>query len=338
MISAPGIPDAELRGSLVYTICILSAWADFPCVAGERRGRRVRYTGRSAVKKSVRIAAISVGSQPGERDGNLALIGEWCERAAREGAELALFPELSVSGFIPNHPVGDHAAWLREALLGARRMAEPLAGESVRALTEIAGSAGLLVAAGLLEDAGNTFYNTTVLVGGSGLVGAWRKLHVPMFEMPFYSGGPGPEVAETALGRIGVNICFDALLPESTRLLAVQNVDIVLFPFAADPAPGTAAAWAEWAGPPLRARCVENGVFGIACNYAGHVRYAGAEQRFPGGAIAVGPWGEVLGERLDGSAMLVVDLEAETLLRARADPDYLFRFRRPSLYGPLAKD
>lgn len=38
MISAPGIPDAELRGSLVYTICILSAWADLPCVAGERRG------------------------------------------------------------------------------------------------------------------------------------------------------------------------------------------------------------------------------------------------------------------------------------------------------------
>lgn len=265
------------------------------------------------------------------------MIGECCQRAAAEGAELALFPELSVSGFIPNHPVGDHAAWLREALLGARRMAEPLAGESVRALTEIAGSAGLLVAAGMLEDAGNTFYNTAVLVDGCGLVGAWRKMHVPMFEMPFYSGGPAPSVAETALGRIGVNICFDALIPESTRLLAVQNVDFVLFPFAADPAPGTAAAWGEWAGPPVRARCVENGVFGVACNYAGHVRYAGVEQTFPGGAMVVGPRGEVLAQQLDGPGMLMVDLEAETLLQARADPDYLFRFRRPSLYGRLAK-
>lgn len=288
------------------------------------------------MKTSVRVAAISALTKPGERDGNLALIEEWCERAASEGAELALFPELSVCGFIPNHPLGDHSAWLREALLGARRMAEPLTGEIVRALTEIAGSAGLLVAAGMLEDAGNTIYNSTVLVDEDGLAGVWRKMHVPMFEMPFYNGGPAPDVVETGLGRIGANICFDALLPESTRLLAVENVEVVLFPFAADPAPGTAAAWAEWAGPPLRARCVENGVFGIACNYAGHVRYAGVEQTFPGGAMIVGPRGEVLAQQLDGAPMLVANIEAETLLQARADPDYLFRFRRPHLYGPLA--
>ena len=50
----------------------------------------------------------------------------------------------------------------------------------------------------------------------------------------------------------------------------------------------------------------------------------------------MGPRGEVVAQELNGPPMLVVNLEADVLLQARADPDYLFRFRRPSLYGPLA--
>jgi predicted amidohydrolase len=246
---------------------------------------------------------------------------------------LALFPELSVTGFIPNHPCGDHARWLGEALAGARRFAEPIPGPATQSLTEIAAAHGTHIAAGLLEDAGNLLHNTLVLAGPSGIVACWRKMHVPMFEMPFYNGGPAVKAAPTPFGRVGGNICFDALMPESTRLLAVGNVEIVLFPFAADPPPGTATAWAEWAGPPLRARCAENGVFGVACNYAGTVEFAGARQTFPGGAMVVGPSGEVVA---GGEAMLIADLRGEVLREARARPEYLFRFRRPELYGSLA--
>ncbi len=121
-------------------------------------------------------------------------------------------------------------------------MAERIDGAAVQSLCRIANKTGLLVSAGMLENAGNRLHNTQLLAGATGLMGAWRKLHIPMFEMPFYNGGDEAKVVETGLGRLGVNICFDALLPESTRLLAVQNVETVLFPFAADPAPGTAAA------------------------------------------------------------------------------------------------
>lgn len=289
------------------------------------------------MKNSVRIAAINTESNPGQTAANLAHMYAWCERASREGAELVVFPELSITGFVPNHPVGDHNLWLREALREARRMAEPLTGDAIHALTEIARSHRVLVSAGLLEDAGNRLHNTTVVVGERGVLGAWRKMHVPMFEMPFYNGGPEPEVVETELGRIGVNICFDALFPESTRLLAVENVEIVLFPFAADPAPGTAQAWLDWAAPPVRARCSENGVFGIACNYGGRVSFAGVEQAFPGGSLVVGPRGETVAQDLSEHGMLVADLDAATLLEARAEPEALFRFRRPEIYGKLAK-
>jgi predicted amidohydrolase len=284
---------------------------------------------------TVRAAAIPVPSQTGAVEENLALIEAAAREAARTGAELALFPELSLTGFLPNHPVGDHAAWLREALAAARAIAQPIPGPATEALVRIAAGTGLLLAAGLLENAGPVLHNTQVLAGPDGLLGVWRKLHVPMFEMPFYNGGAGLEVAATPLGRIGVNICFDALLPESTRLLAVQGVDLVLFPFAADPPPGTAEAWADWALPALRARCAENGVFGLAVNYTGTVRCAGVSQTFPGGAAALDPHGKVLGAPAAG--MMVAAFERAVLEAARAEPDYLFRFRRPELYGPLAR-
>jgi N-carbamoylputrescine amidase len=64
------------------------------------------------------------------------------------------------------------------------------------------------------------------------------------------------------------------------------------------------------------------------------------KQTFPGGAMVVGPSGEILARRVGDTGepgMLVADLERETLLDAQAAPEYLYRFRRPELYGPLAK-
>jgi N-carbamoylputrescine amidase len=289
---------------------------------------------------TVRVAAVSVDSKPGETGKNLEKIDHWAGRAVATDVQLVLFPELSLTGFVPNHPHGDHNQWLRAALKAAGRMAQPLQGPAVQQLAAVARKHGCLISAGMLEDAGNVLHNTQLLVGPEGLLGRWRKMHVPMFEMPFYNGGDAAQPIETPLGRVGANICFDALLPESTRLLAVGQVEIVLFPFAADPPPATPAGWAQWAAPAVRARCVENGVFGLACNYVGRVECAGADQTFPGGGLAVGPRGELLAEWTGMAGepdMLLAEFSHDSLLEARAEPEYLFRFRRPELYGPLAE-
>ena len=288
----------------------------------------------------VRVAAAAIDAKPGETGHNLDSIELWAHRAAGAGASLLLCPELSVTGFVPNHPANDHATWLGEALRGAREMAQPLSGPALGRLASIARETGLLIAAGVLEDAGPTLFNTHVLVGPTGVLGVWRKLHVPLFEMPFYNGGGVPPVVDTPFGRIGITICIDSFLPESTRLLAVQGAEIVLFPFAADPAPLTPDGWAAWAAPVLQARCVENGVFGLACNVQGLCAYAGVSQQFAGGALAVGPDGRVLSRHThaqDVPHMLVADFDRELQLQARAAFEYTFRFRRPELYGLLSK-
>ena len=288
----------------------------------------------------VRVAAAAIDAKPGEIAHNLDSIELWAHRAADGGASLLLLPELSLSGFLPNHPTANHEAWLREALAGARQMAEPIDGPAVRRLRSIARDTGLLIAAGLLEDAGSLLYNTHVLAGPTGLLGAWRKMHVPLFEMPLYNGGGPPLVVDTPLGRIGITICIDAFLPESVRLLGVQGAEIVLFPFAADPAPLTPAGWSAWAEPTVRERCRENAVFGVAANLYGDVEFAGAQQSFAGGAVVIGPGGETIARHTGDEPLphlLLADLDREAQLQARSSFEYTFRFRRPELYGALAR-
>lgn len=288
----------------------------------------------------VRVAAAGVDTKPGELPKNIDKIERATMKAAGEGARLVLFPELSLTGFIPNHPTGNHEAWLREALCLARQLAIPLSHPSIEQLSKTAAAHDIFISVGILEDAGNLLYNAQILIGPTGIVGHWRKLHVPMFEMPFYNGGDSLSVAQTPLGRIGANICFDALIPESTRLLAVQNVEIVLMPFAADPPPCTPAGWANWASTAIKSRAVENGVFVVASNYVGEVECAGIKQSFPGGGMIVSPRGEVMADwpaSVGECGMIIADLEGGDLTAARAEPEYLFRFRRPELYGPIGR-
>ena len=119
----------------------------------------------------VRVAAAAVDAKPGDVKANLEKIDLWTSRAAADGARLVVFPELSLSGFIPNHPSQNHETWLRRALAEARRTAIGLTSLEVEALRAIAARHRVLVSAGMLEDAGNVLYNTQLLVGPDGTLG-----------------------------------------------------------------------------------------------------------------------------------------------------------------------
>ena len=120
----------------------------------------------------------------------------------------------------------------------------------------------------MLEKDDEQCYNAAVLLGPQGLIGKYRKIHLPFLGVDRFvnPGNLGFQVHETPLGRIGLNICYDGRFPESARALALRGADIVLLP---TNWPKGAEEFAEFL---VNARGIENHLFSIAVNRVGKER------------------------------------------------------------------
>ena len=166
--------------------------------------------------RSTRVAAVSMNGRLGEPTRILDEIDGWCGRAAAEGAELVLFPELVVHGHCtPN------TAELAEAVPD---------GPSVTRLARLARQHGLILSAGLSERERDLVYNTQVLVGPGGYIGKQRKLHLSRDEVLFYAGGRDLPVFDVGPCKVGIAICYDNEFPEVPRALALAGADVLALP------------------------------------------------------------------------------------------------------------
>jgi predicted amidohydrolase len=125
---------------------------------------------------------------------------------------------------------------------------------------------------------------------------------------------PGTEVVcvETALGRIGLAVCYDLRFPELFRRLAEQGSEVVVMP-SAFTRPTGQAHWEAL----LRARAIENQCFMVAPN-----QYGAGAQGFHdyGNSLVVDPWGVVLARGGDDEAAIVAaTLDASVLERVRRE-------------------
>ena len=169
--------------------------------------------------QGVVVAVCQLAPRVGQYEPNLERAVEAIRTAADHGARLVVLPELATSGYV-FHDVAE-----------ARSVAEPADGPSVRRLTALAAERELVVVAGLPELAGETLYNSAVLVDGSGLRGVYRKVHLWDRESEFFSPGDAvAPVVDTAIGRIGVMVCYDLEFPEWVRSAALRGADIICAP------------------------------------------------------------------------------------------------------------
>jgi predicted amidohydrolase len=291
--------------------------------------------------RTTRIAAVSMNGHLGEPERVLRAIDGWCQRAAAEGAELVLFPELVVHGHCtPN-------TW---------ELAEPVPGPSVSRLEEIARRHRLVLCAGLSEKERDIVYNTAVLVGPGGYLGKQRKLHLSRDECFYYKGGRELTVFDVGPCKVGVIICYDNQFPEVARVLALRGADVLLMPHAArfrtwEDTPESEAAARRHSHRffglyALRAR--ENACFAVLADQAGRAGYVSQWPRdsenqphHPGAALAWGPDGVLLAstqEERVREEMIVVTLDAALLARERALANYMLRTRRPELFGELLRE
>jgi predicted amidohydrolase len=260
---------------------------------------------------------------------HLALIDE----AAAAGAQLVVFPEISLQGYPP-----DFANFYPKRIRAAFDNAESVPdGPHVQAIAERAAELGVYVIYGLNEKGTSpgVIYNTAVLTGPDGYVGKYRKVHVGITEQLTWRKGNDWPVFDTALGRIGMLICYDKMWPESTRELMLRGADILVMPTAWFMAYGEqdpeSNILVEQYRLYDRVRAAENSRWFVSSNFAGEL---GGTQ-FIGMSQIVDPCGRVVettGMFTPGLAIADVDIsggiaEANAMQGAR-----LVRDRRPDTY------
>lgn len=272
----------------------------------------------------VRVAAVQMEPRFGQAEHNLAVVEERLRRAAQEGAGLVVFPECALTGYCFE---------TAEEAIGA---AEPLTGRSVARLMSVCAEVGTYAVVGLIERDGDRIFNACVLVGPQGLVGTYRKVHLPFLGLDrFVTPGDRPFAVHEAGGlRIGMHICYDGAFPEAGRVMALMGADLLVLP---TNWPTHAETAAEHLIP---CRALENTVYAMAVNRVGDERGF----HFIGHSSIAGPDGTVLASAsADREEVLFADIDPalarQKHLVRRPGLHEINRIadRRPAFYRPIVE-
>lgn len=259
-------------------------------------------------------------------DDCLATIERSVRSARARGAELVVFPESALGGYVYEpHIAGTPVP------VGAPPALD--AGSDVMdRLARIAGDT--VVCVGYTEEGERGTHSSAVCLNGDGVLGHHRKVHLPPAEVGLLEPGEGFSAFDTPLGRIGMLICYDKVFPEAARELALDGAGII----------ASLAAWPVSRRTPAarmrrdrevrhfdlldEARAIENQVVWVSANQTGRF----GRLRFPGHAKVVDPDGTVLAATGARHGVAVAEVDALTAIgTSRGDISHLGD-RRPGTY------
>lgn len=271
----------------------------------------------------MKIAAVQIDIALGQVDSNLAKIKQRLTQAAGGGAKLVVFPECAVTGYCFDN--------LDEALPHT----DEISGRTTERLAQACRETNAFAVAGMLERDSDCIYNACVLVGPEGLVGKYRKIHLPGLGVDklVAPGDARWQVHEAGGAKVGMHICYDSAFPESARSMALDGAEILTLP--TNFPPGAECLCASV----LPARAMENCVYMVAANRVGTERGF----TFIGQSKICGPDGELLALAPADEETIIyadVDLErARNKRRVRVPGKHeidRFNDRRPEMYTRIA--
>jgi predicted amidohydrolase len=226
----------------------------------------------------------------GNVEANRRKVVDHIRAAADSSAEIAVFPECALTGYC------------FDSLEEAAAFAEPIDGPSAETIASACRQTGIYAIVGFIERGVEEFYNAALVVGPEGILGAYRKVHLPYLGVDrFLTPGDQPfALFELPQGRVGVNICYDASFPEAARTLKLLGAQLIILP--------TNWPTGAWRTPEfvINARAHENHVNFAAVNRVGCER----GWQFIGRSKVVDFNGDTLGE---------ADREGEQILYSQVD-------------------
>ncbi len=251
-------------------------------------------------------------------DDNLAQSLRALETAAAAGARLVVFPEVQLSPFFPQYPGRDASPYVMT-----------LDGRETQAFRKACARLGIWASPNFYIERDGKRFDTSLLISDGGeLVGTQEMIHIAQadqfYEQDYYTPGDrGFQVFDTAIGRIGVVVCFDRHYPESIRAEALRGADLVLVPTA-----NTTAEPAEMFDWEIKVQAFQNSVFVAMCNRCG------TEDRmeFSGRSIVAGPDGRTVAQAGAGEEILYADVDLAAARATRNSKPYT-QLRRPELYA-----
>ncbi|MBO1515005.1 carbon-nitrogen hydrolase family protein [Metabacillus bambusae] len=224
----------------------------------------------------VKIAIGQITPETGQKNKNLEKMKRYTIDAAEQGAKLVVFPELALTGYNCGDDFFD--------------VAEPIPGDAVTFFKEIATQHDIYIIWGMPEKSINgILYNAAVLVGPEGYIGSCRKNTLPGHatdqtgpgafpDRRYFKAGENLPVFDTAIGKIGILICYDIFFPELARLLTLKGADIIVG------ISGSPTFEKDIFEPIVKARAMENTINFVYTNLVGQE----GETTYWGGGCIIG--------------------------------------------------
>jgi len=255
----------------------------------------------------LRVALAQVEPVLGDLAANLPMHLSWTRKAIASGADMVIFPELSLTGYMLQDLVSEVAIALTDS-------------GPIRPLLNMSRRIAMVV--GLVEETpGHRYYNSALFLDGGRIRHVHRKVYLPTYGMfdegRYFAAGDRLEAFDTRLGRIGLLICEDFWHPSAALILAQDGADYLLV-LSAGPTEGIDrrrgiighSIWRDLAKVTAQMQTL----------YVAYANRVGFEDgiHFSGGSCVFNPFGEPLAEAgLLDEGLVLCDLERSALRRAR---------------------
>lgn len=264
----------------------------------------------------MRLALVQM-SNDGNMKLNLNKSLQAIEQAAKQEADLVLFPEVQLTEFFPQYPQQD-----------VQQYALTIDDDRVKKLCNACKKNQISAVPNIYLLEKDKTYDASIYIDKKGEIkGIQKMVHVAQaqqfYEQDYYTpSNEGFRIFDTEFGKIGIVVCFDRHYPESIRTETLQGAQLILIPTVntkTEP-----SQMFEWE---LRVQAFQNSVFVAMCNRVG----IEGNMSFSGESIVVDANGEVLLKADDQEQILYVDIDLMEALKIRDKKTYT-QLRRPEYY------